>query len=40
MVETGTHEELLEQSGKYQAMVALQTSPIAPPVEEPELAAL
>ena len=37
VVETGTHEELLAVSGKYQAMVALQTSPPSYAAEEPEL---
>ena len=38
LVEQGTHEELLERSGRYANMVALQTSPPAPLGVEDEAA--
>lgn len=34
ILETGTHDELMQRSGRYQEMVQLQTSPPAPVEEE------
>ena len=35
IIETGTHEELMERSGRYRTMVDLQTQPVPPPKAVP-----
>ena len=36
IIETGTHEELMERSGRYRKMVELQTAPPAPLKKGPQ----